>query len=149
MKIIMVTMLTLVACSESNRFAFNISAPKVVNTDWQRHNNLQIFDLETHSDGCSGGMSAIYKKLTFLHEKHGKILEWRQCCEVHDQAYYYGGTKQDKQNADNALNACVTQVIGDKYLGKAMQIAVEIGGGPNLPTSFRWGYGEDYIDQPD
>ncbi len=69
---------------------------------------------------------------------------WRKCCEDHDNAYYYGGSRKEKIIADNLLNQCVTQVIGDRFLGKTMQIAVEIGGGPNLPTSYRWGYGEDF-----
>lgn len=144
MKIIIVIILTFVACSEPTHYTFNVTNPNRLNGNWQRHNHLPIFETRIHSDGCSGGMSAIYEKMTFLHKKHGKILQWRQCCEIHDQAYYYGGTKKDKQNADKALNACVSLVVGDKYLGKAMQIAVEIAGGPNLPTSYRWGYGEDF-----
>lgn len=144
MRTVIIILLTLVGCSESNHYAFKVTNPKVVNSNWQKHNNLPKFDLQLHSDGCSGGMSAIYENLSFLHKKHGKTLQWRQCCEVHDKAYYYGGSKLDKQNADNVLNVCVSQVVGHKYLGKVMQIAVEIGGGPNLPTSYRWGYGEDY-----
>lgn len=111
---------------------------------WHKLSNIPVYDVRKHSDGCSGGMSLIYSKLTFLHDKFGKKLEWRHCCEVHDKAYYYGGTKIMKKQADKQLNQCVTKVIGNKYLGKAMQTAVAIGGGPNLPTPYRWGYGADY-----
>jgi hypothetical protein len=89
-------------------------------------------------------MSAIYSKLEFLHKKNGKTLKWRQCCEIHDEAYYYGGSKKLKNRADETLASCVSDVIGNQFLGKAMQAAVEIGGGPYLPTPYRWGYGEDF-----
>lgn len=111
---------------------------------WSRVVGIPVFDVKLHSDGCSGGMSAIYSKLTFLHKKHGKTLQWRQCCEIHDLAYYYGGSKQNKVLADEELKSCVSAVVGNKFFGKIMQIAVKFGGGPYLPTSYRWGYGEDY-----
>jgi len=111
---------------------------------WTKIEGIPKFDVNIHSDGCSGGMSAIYSKLEFLHEKNGKRLQWRHCCEIHDKAYYYGGTKKQKILADEKLSSCVSQVVGNQFLGKAMQTAVEIGGGPYLPTSYRWGYGEDF-----
>ena len=146
MKTILVLFLffLLFACADYGDSLFRIVNPENSKTVWERHNKLPQFNAKYHSDGCSGGMSAIYQKLTFLHKKHGKTLEWRKCCVVHDKAYYYGGTKLQKEHADSELNRCVTQVVGKKYLGKAMQIAVKIGGGPNLPTPYRWGYGEDF-----
>lgn len=111
---------------------------------WSRVDGIPSFDVNLHSDGCSGGMSAIYSKLKFLHKKHGKTLEWRECCEDHDYAYYYGGTKNQKVAADEELGSCVADVVGNKFFGKTMQIAVDIGGGPYLPTPYRWGYGEDF-----
>lgn len=111
---------------------------------WTKTEGLPNFNTEVHSDGCSGGMSAIYSELKFLHKKNGKTLEWRHCCELHDQAYYYGGSKKEKIRADENLASCVTKVVGNQFLGKMMQAAVEIGGGPYLPTPYRWGYGEDY-----
>ena len=124
---------------------FNILSPvNPKNERWHKISNIPVFDVKKHSDGCSGGMSLIYAKLTFLHSQLGKTLEWRKCCEEHDNAYYYGGTKQMKKQADTELNQCVSNVVGNKFLGKAMQAAVEIGGGPNLPTPYRWGYGADF-----
>jgi len=113
---------------------------------WQKLKNLPEFDVKLHSDGCSGGMSALYTKMKFLHSSHGSQLKWRKCCEVHDRAYYYGGSKAEKKQADRLLNQCVSTVVGHKYLGEAMEIAVGIAGGPYLPTSYRWGYGEDFKD---
>ncbi len=135
----------LFACSTSTTEpAFAVSSPEAKNTVWQRHVGLPKFDAKRHSDGCSGGMSALYKKLTFLHKKHGAKLKWHNCCVIHDEAYYYGGTKEDKTQADKNLSQCVSKVVGNKFLGKTMQLAVKIGGSPHLPTSYRWGYGEDF-----
>lgn len=146
--LIIILILFTQSCSDKNKFQFNITNPQdtkgTQDNSWVKHQDLPLFNLKDHSDGCSGGMSSIYSSLTFLHKKHGKTLQWRQCCEVHDKAYYYGGSKKEKEQADSKLNQCVTKVIGNKFLGQAMQIAVEIGGGPNLPTPYRWGYGEDF-----
>ncbi len=117
---------------------------------WERVTGIPEFDPEKHSDGCSGGMSAFY---ALLRKKHPKIfkaeeLPWRKCCEVHDLAYYYGGTPDEKKAADQALKQCVTQTLGQDIsgilLGSAMEIAVTIGGLPYFNTPYRWGYGEDF-----
>jgi hypothetical protein len=143
-KTLLLLSLMLVACKEKPPMGFNVLSPTNRHLAWEKHQDLPAFDPKIHSDGCSGGMSAIYEKLTFLHKNHGKTLKWRECCEIHDKAYYYGGSKIEKKQADMQLNQCVAEVVGQKYLGKAMQIAVEIGGGPNLPTPYRWGYGVDF-----
>ncbi len=142
--LVVILVVVLSACSGNGSSYFKISNPPQKKSVWVKHDNLPVFDSTIHSDGCSGGMSAIYQQLTFLHKKHGKELGWRQCCVIHDQAYYFGGSKSQKKEADAELSSCVTQVVGDKYLGKAMQVAVKLGGGPNLPTSYRWGYGVDF-----
>ncbi len=110
--------------------------------------DIPKFDPQRHSDGCSGGMSATYAKLKFLHSKHGETLPWRQCCVVHDRAYYNGGKKKEKENADKELKNCVSKVVGPEHLGfvlgDLMKNAVWIGGRPYFPTTYRWGYGEDF-----
>jgi hypothetical protein len=115
---------------------------------WQRITGIPEFDPEKHSDGCSGGMSASYAKLSGIHELFGETLPWRECCVVHDRAYYYGGTREEKRAADEALKQCVAQKIGNdilgKLLGSGMQLAVSIGGLPYFSTPYRWGYGEDF-----
>ena len=149
MKNFIFILLFLTACSQSETPSnFKVKSPKASsNTShnkWQKHVSLPTFDAEKHSDGCSGGMSAMYAKMTFLHKNHNNKLRWHECCVIHDKAYYYGGTKQEKKQADKALSQCVSKVVGNKFLGKAMQLAVKIGGSPYLPTSYRWGYGEDF-----
>jgi len=142
-----ITSITLFSCTsdEISEFELSIVNPeKAESKHWVRLQGLPKFDVVEHSDGCSGGMSTIYSKLKFLHKQHGKTLQWRECCEVHDLAYYYGGSKNEKKIADEKLNLCVSKVVGNKFFGKTMKIAVEIGGGPYLPTSYRWGYGEDF-----
>lgn len=116
---------------------------------WQRITGIPVFDPEKHSDGCSGGMSAAYAELPQeVRDLIGETLLWRECCVVHDRAYYYGGTRAEKQAADEALKQCVAQKFGDEVLGallgSAMQFAVTIGGLPCFATSYRWGYGEDF-----
>lgn len=147
MKSIFLLILVFSACSKNTEsYAhFKILSPvNPKNERWHEITNIPTFNVNEHSDGCSGGMSLIYSKLTILHKKHGKTLDWRKCCEVHDKAYYYGGTKNMKKQADTRLSQCVTKVVGNEFLGKAMQAAVEIGSGPNLPTPYRWGYGADF-----
>ena len=116
---------------------------------WHRITGIPEFDPIKHSDDCNGGMSASYAKLPQeIRERFGEKLLWNECCVVHDRAYYYGGTREEKQAADEALKQCVARTLGDnisgKLLGSAMQGAVSIGGLPYFATSYRWGYGEDY-----
>ena len=124
-----------------------VTCPVTGNEVWERKQGLPEFNPELHSDGCSGGMSKLYSKLTFLHPVHGNELRWRECCVIHDKAYYYGGSKAEKEKADQELRTCVTGIVGNDFLGKLMEAAVDIGGGPYLPAPFRWGYGEDFRDQ--
>ena len=110
--------------------------------------NIPEFNPKKHSDGCSGGMSLAYSKMTKLQEKYGTQLPWRHCCVIHDKAYYYGGSKDQKDTADRLLKNCVAETIGDEnlglVLGQIMEKTVNLGGLPYFPTSYRWGYGEDF-----
>ncbi|MES2603883.1 MAG: hypothetical protein V4603_03040 [Pseudomonadota bacterium] len=65
---------------------------------------------------------------------------WLECCRDHDYAYWKGGTYDERLQADNALRNCVSRV-GEPEIAAMMLNGVRIGGGPNLPTPFRWGYG--------
>lgn len=107
------------------------------------------FDPARHSDGCSGGMSAAYARLPqWVHERFGETLPWHDCCVEHDRAYYYGGNREQKLAADEALKRCVAATLQDEQagllLGLAMQMAVTIGGQPYFATPYRWGYGADF-----
>ena len=63
------------------------------------------------------------------------------CCYLHDVASWPGGTKEEKDRADAALRACVSEITGKPELGDIMYHGVQVGGGPELPTHYRWGYG--------
>ena len=146
--IVLLFLVLLVSCSKTDsQQRFNILNPITKKTAWQKLSGLPPFNPQMHSDGCSGGMSAMYARMTFLHKNNNRKLRWHECCVIHDEAYYYGGNKQEKKQADKALSQCVTAVIGHKFLGKAMQLAVKVGGSPHLPTPYRWGYGEDFREE--
>jgi hypothetical protein len=70
--------------------------------------------------------------------------DWCLCCVAHDRIYWRGGTDADRLKADQELRACVASTTGDKGLATLMYVGVRIGGGPYLPTWFRWGYGWTY-----
>lgn len=82
------------------------------------------------SDGCSSFPDGTFKQ---------KQL-WLNCCQVHDKAYWQGGTSTQRLEADQALAECVAQV-GEPKIAKLMLAGVRVGGSPKWPTSFRWGYG--------
>ena len=84
-------------------------------------------------DGCSGGMSKAWRWL------FDAPPPWEGCCDRHDQPYTQGGTAKQRFEADIALLRCVAQV-GHPWWAIAMFIAVRLGGGPYLPTPWRWGF---------
>jgi hypothetical protein len=91
-------------------------------------------DLPPHpftTDGCSLWMDG----------------NWVDCCVEHDIAYWCGGTAQDRCRADQALKDCVT-AKHDAFLGTVMYVGTRVGGAAWLPTSFRWGYGWDWLQDP-
>jgi hypothetical protein len=89
------------------------------------------------TDGCSGGMSWAWK-LIFK-----KSPPWEGCCVVHDFAYWQGGSKNSKYQADVKLMKCVWN-NGYRFWAVMMFVAVSFYGVSWLPTSFRWGYGWKY-----
>ncbi len=70
--------------------------------------------------------------------------DWCRCCAEHDLAYWRGGTQQQRAQADEALRACVRERADSPALATLMLLGVRAGGGPQWPTTFRWGYGWDY-----
>jgi hypothetical protein len=63
------------------------------------------------------------------------------CCYLHDLAYWPSGPADERERADRSLRACVLDMTQNAALAEAMYQAVRVGGGPELPTSYRWGYG--------
>lgn len=69
---------------------------------------------------------------------------WQHCCIDHDVAYWKGGTLEEKNASDEKLNQCVSDVFSE-FFGRAMQVAVNIGGHPDYHTAYAWGYGWNHI----
>ncbi|MDY6905375.1 MAG: hypothetical protein SWH61_11880 [Thermodesulfobacteriota bacterium] len=69
---------------------------------------------------------------------------WCECCFEHDISYWYGGTPEDRKEADRALRQCVKEKTGSGILAWMMYRGVRAGGHPVFPTWYRWGYGWDY-----
>ncbi|MEJ2202176.1 MAG: dual specificity protein phosphatase family protein [Desulfuromonadaceae bacterium] len=69
---------------------------------------------------------------------------WCDCCFAHDQAYWQGGTKEQRLLADQTLRDCVLQRTGNRALAEAMYLGVRGGGQPIFPSWYRWGYGWPY-----
>ena len=69
---------------------------------------------------------------------------WLSCCIRHDFAYWQGGSREQREQADVELEACVTGV-GEPAIASLMLAGVRVGGTPHLPTRFRWGYGWPYL----
>ena len=84
------------------------------------------------SDGCSmvkDGTWGTKKRL------------WQNCCIDHDLAYWQGGTKEQKKNADQQLRQCISAKTESPGLGRAFYWGVSAGGTPRSFFSWRWGYG--------
>ena len=89
------------------------------------------------SDGCSSFPDRSPIPL-------GKAMDWCNCCLTHDLAYWRGGTEDERLKADLAFQACIFQNTNDQVLANAMFQGVRLGGGPEIRTSYRWGYGWPY-----
>ncbi|WP_198414758.1 hypothetical protein [Piscinibacter terrae] len=86
------------------------------------------------TDGCS----------MFPDRSAAMKADWCHCCVVHDLAYWRGGTADARLSADRTLQACVLQATNDQAFADLMFNGVRVGGGPGLPTPYRWGYGWPY-----
>lgn len=71
---------------------------------------------------------------------------WRHCCVAHDKAYWMGGSNLERNQADETLRACVSNLAGDG-MGNYMYFFVSTGGSPFWLTPYRWGYGWSYTDE--
>lgn len=69
---------------------------------------------------------------------------WCDCCVNHDIAYWQGGSRKQKKQADQTLRECVLQKTGNSLLADTMYYGVTLGGSPVYPTWYRWGYGWHY-----
>ena len=69
--------------------------------------------------------------------------KYRDCCVVHDLAYFNGGNWKLRWRADKELFKCVAAKRGieHKFIAPVMWLGVRSFGVDWLPTSFRWGFG--------
>lgn len=89
-------------------------------------------DYRFSSDGCSGGMSWIWRTV------FGVPPPWEGCCVVHDWHYWQGGTRADRRDADRELRRCVALCAREygwggpvvTMLAWAMWAGVRVFGGP-------------------
>ncbi|APG48417.1 hypothetical protein [Phaeobacter porticola] len=113
------------------------------------------------TDGCSGGLSAIWRQLSGQPDPNlgaagGPPFE--TCCVAHDRRYHNADGATDavasqiaRLQADVALRSCVETRLTDlggvaTPIASAMYHAVRFGGGPCSGLSWRWGYGYDACD---
>ncbi len=73
----------------------------------------------------------------------GKV-DWCDCCLAHDLVYWRGGTQEERLQADQRLKSCVERQTGNRSLAETMFLGVRAGGGPQVNTPYRWGYGWPY-----
>lgn len=100
-------------------------------------------DYKFTTDGCSGlFMKAVhtYWKLTGRLDFAEKVTG---LCAIHDTAYWAGGTRLERIEADLILIRGVA-ALKRPFLARMMFIGIGIGGSPYLPFPWRWGYGFKY-----
>lgn len=116
-------------------FGFTVLPVNVVATQIFLKDIMTDYPFTT--DGCSGGMSWLWKKV-FKEDP-----PWERRCIEHDEKYWLGGSRRDRALADGELAVHVS-AMGYPTLSILMWIAVRIGGHPLLPFPWRWGYGWKY-----
>lgn len=83
------------------------------------------------SDGCSMSPDGVVVLVN---------TDFVPCCVQHDIAYWQGGTRDQKQEADNNLKTCIAEK-SNNFIASIYYRGVRMGGGASLPTAFHWGYG--------
>jgi hypothetical protein len=116
--------------------AFTIANKWVVSdAEYQRRINSKNI---IKYDGCSGNLSEFYKFFT------GKYPQYEHCCDIHDQAYFKGGTSEERRKADNELWDCVKR-SGNPNLATLLYYVCRVGGHLIFPTSYRWDFGKNIL----
>ena len=66
----------------------------------------------------------------------------RQCCVPHDEACHYGGSQQDRQEADRRFSVCLLAAGVPSWLARLSYLAVRVGGNPRFRRqNVSWGFG--------
>lgn len=70
---------------------------------------------------------------------------WRHCCVAHDLDYWQGGSEEQRKQSDENIQACVKDSQGSG-MANYIYSNVRWGGSPYWMSTYRWGYGWDYLD---
>ena len=62
-----------------------------------------------------------------------------ECCVRHDWAYWQGGTRTQRREADRAFRACLKQTVSKR--DRIRWLGVRLFGAGWIPMPWRWGYG--------
>lgn len=99
-------------------------------------NNSQASELKPFAtDGCSMWIDGTIEQPNL----------WRHCCVAHDLDYWQGGSEAQRKKSDENIQACVKAALGPG-MAKYMYSNVRWGGSPYWMSTYRWGYGWDYLD---
>lgn len=71
-------------------------------------------------------------------------FKFTDCCVVHDLEYWKGGTWEQRLIADQNLRACIKEK-SNAFVASMFYWGVRLGGSPHMLTSYRWGYGWEYL----
>lgn len=82
------------------------------------------------SDGCT----------LFFEGTPSNPCLWYEDCREHDLAYWKGGTREERKQADLKLREGIREK-GKPVVAFLMYAGVRMGGTPWLPTPWRWGFG--------
>jgi len=97
---------------------------------------------KSRSDGCS--IPALLRPLFPVTE------EQRQACVRHDEAYYYGGTREDRLIADATLMIEWVRAGMTAEQAQSGFEAIRLGGGPELRQPYSWAFGgERFVYDPE
>jgi len=85
------------------------------------------------SDGCS----LPYWLRSCLGVIDRQYVACRDYCVAHDEAYYNGGTEEEREAADAALRDAIAPVVGD-YWAQEWYVALRMMGGTHWGTGRTW-----------
>jgi hypothetical protein len=99
------------------------------------------------SDGCSalpfGRQAARLRVNMFLFRDKP---EARAACEAHDEAYYYGGTEEDRLLSDNVLLKAWEEAGVSWFVRTLGYRLIRLFGGPGARTTgVSWAFGGEYF----
>lgn len=103
------------------------------------------------SDGCSalpvGPLWLRRRFNTWLFRRHPAAST---ACEGHDKAYYLGGSKQDRLEADNVMRELWILAGVPPWIGRLALALIKVGGSPGARIpEVSWSFGGDLFEYTD